>query len=109
MAAKWVEEGIPANETTYTRMRSTWPRRPRIQVAIQGAPEAIRLPLEFVQASGDNNWQLVHRMISLLVNEPGQLKSTAGELLVLDAQPTAGEYLFAPLDGQYRVFRYLTN
>ena len=99
MTIDWVDAGIPANERVYTRMTSLWPRHPRIQVAVQGAQTPIRLPLEFIQASGDNTWHLVHRMVSLLVNESGQIQHTTGDSVVLEAEPEAGEYLFAPLNG----------
>ena len=93
-----VEDGIPPNEKTYhAKLSTAWPRAPRIEVEIQGAPEAqdVRIPLDFIQSSGENAWSLVHRMVSTLVNESGQLWDSTDALVDLDAQPRAGQYLFA--------------
>ena len=93
-----VEEGIPPNEKTYhAKLTTAWPRAPRIEIEIQGAPQAqdVRIPLAFMQSSGENAWSLVHRMLSTLVNEPGQLWDSTDALVDLDAQPKAGQYLFA--------------
>lgn len=96
-----VEEGIPLNEKTYTKLHTVWPRAPLIEVEIQGAPPAqdVRIPLAFIETSGDNTWNLVHRMVSTLVNEPGQLWNSAETLVDLNAQSEAGLYLFAPIEG----------
>lgn len=97
-----VEEGIPANARTYTLIHGTWKSENLIEINIQGAPANLPmlLPVEFVRDGGDNTWNFVHKLISVIVNEPGRLLLASDKTqMALQAEPLPGAYDFVPVIG----------
>lgn len=73
--------------------RTTWPRCPLIEIAIQNSPP-IPIPIDFVTRSGNNTWGLVRHLAQLMVNEPGELRRLDGVPVVLADEPQAIECRF---------------
>ena len=85
---------------TYNRVKSLWPRSESVDVHIPDWNQPIQFPIPFLETSGDNTWQLVHRVLSYLVNEPGELRllSTLAETRMnAEDKPKAGSYTFVPI------------
>ncbi|CAD6588087.1 MAG: hypothetical protein CYPHOPRED_004265 [Cyphobasidiales sp. Tagirdzhanova-0007] len=89
---------------TYNRVKSLWPRSESVDVHIPDWNQPIQFPIPFLETSGDNTWQLVHRVLSYLVNEPGELRllSTLAETRMnAEDKPKAGSYTFVPIAGSH--------
>jgi len=93
---------VEAHSVVYNRMKGSWPRCDLVEVVIAGADckvDPIKIPMPFLQQSGDNTWGLVSFISHQLVNEEGVVcDAETGIQLNLSEAPVAGTVLFKPSD-----------
>lgn len=81
----------------YTRIRTTWPRGPCIQIRIARYPDLLAIPQAFLAGSGHNTIAFVQDLVQHCVNEPGQIANLAQlGLSLVDVPPVDRTLEFAP-------------
>lgn len=96
-----------SDSLTYTNIKSAgspWRRAPFISIAVAGSAvsvEPIRIPLPFLEGSGDNTWEFVAFLLEQIIEGKGGVivnDATDSEVNLSDA-PTEGNYTYHPRNG----------
>ena len=87
------------SEKTYIIAAGVWPRSPKLTIESSVGTRIARIPLNFLDTSGDNTWSFVSHIVSLLVvldpAHPGSIIDTQSGLCVdPDGAPQAGTFRY---------------
>ena len=85
----------------YGLVHHYWREGPTVDVSLVGTEAHVKIPVDFLEKSGNNTWAFVLRMVKHLVVEDGFLSplAQAGQVcspLRLTDAPLAGTYQFCP-------------
>jgi hypothetical protein len=87
------------SDKTYTIAAGVWPRSPKLTIESTVGTRIARIPLNFLETSGDNTWSFVSYIVSLLVvPDPAHrgsiIDSSSGLSVDPDGVPQAGTFRF---------------
>ena len=83
----------------YGLVHHYWRGSPTVDVSLVGTEAHVKIPVDFLEKSGDNTWAFVLRLLKHMVVEDGFLSPSApaGQAcssLQLTSAPVAGAYQF---------------